>query len=73
MQAELMPHAGRSIAVMPRHWPESSGGYVDFDQDDYDAERNPWMHKMQQDIVKPVRWIQTEVRTWEILVSSNIC
>jgi hypothetical protein len=38
------------------------------DQDDFGEKLQPWMHKMQEDVLKPVRWIQSQVRDSRSLV-----
>ena len=48
---------------MPRTWEGAPSGYIDLDEDDFDTRKHPWMSKMQEDVLKPVSWIQSVVST----------
>ena len=48
---------------MPRTWEGAPNGYIDLDEDDFDTRKHSWMSKMQEDVLKPVSWIQTVVST----------
>ena len=48
---------------MPRTWQGAPNGYIDMEEDDYDQNKQPWMHKMQSDVVKPINWIHSAVST----------
>jgi hypothetical protein len=38
--------------VVPRIWDGAHNGYIDMDQDDFGEKLQPWMHKMQEDVLK---------------------
>jgi hypothetical protein len=46
---------------MPRTWQGAPNGYIDLDEDDFDQNKRPWLHKMQEDVLKPISWIQSVV------------
>ena len=48
---------------MPRTWEGAPNGYMDLDEDDFDTMNHPWMSNMQEDVLKPVSWIQSVVST----------
>ena len=62
--------SGRAIATMPRSWEGAKNGYLDLDEDDFDSNTQPWMHKMQVEVLKPVNWIMSQVSNQVKIYSS---